>query len=264
VKARKRFGQHFLEPVWVAKLVAAIDPEPDQTFLEIGPGHGALTEPLAARAARVVAIEIDRDLAAALHERAIPRAEVVQGDVLAVDLQSLALPPDTRVAGNLPYNIASPILTRLVALQYASGQLHDATLMLQREVVDRIVARPGTRDYGPLAILLGLAASVDRLMTLPPGAFRPAPKITSAVVRLTFHPARILRELPRSLDGLVRTAFTKRRKTLANALAGNDALPPGQNVADLLLRAAIDGRRRPETLTPAEWVTLAQIADASA
>jgi 16S rRNA (adenine1518-N6/adenine1519-N6)-dimethyltransferase len=260
VRTRKRFGQHFLEQAWVAKLVVAIDPQPDQTFLEIGPGHGALTEPLVARAARVVAVEIDRDLAAGLRERAMPRVEVVEGNVLNVDLETLGLPAGTRVAGNLPYNISSPILARLVAMQRTTGRLRDATLMLQREVAERIVAGPGTREYGPLAILLGLAARVDRLMTLPPGAFRPAPKVTSAVVRLTFHSAETLRALPHLLDPLVRTAFTRRRKTLANALAGGDALPPGHATA-LLARAGIDGRRRPEALAPAEWVALARLAE---
>lgn len=260
MRARKRFGQHFLEPSWVAKLVAAIDPQLDQTFVEIGPGHGALTEPLAARAARVVAIEIDRDLAAGLRARAMPRVEIVEGDVLSVDLDTLGLPPGTRVAGNLPYNISSPILAGLVTMQRSTGRLRDATLMLQREVADRIVAGPGTREYGPLAILLGLAARVDRLMTLPPGAFRPAPKVTSAVVRLTFHSAETLRGLPQFLDPLVRTAFTRRRKMVANALAGSDALPPAR-AAILLARAGIDGRRRPEALSPAEWVALARLAE---
>jgi 16S rRNA (adenine1518-N6/adenine1519-N6)-dimethyltransferase len=263
VRARKRFGQHFLEPAWVARLVAAIDPQPDQTFLEIGPGHGALTEPLAGRAARVVAVEIDRDLAADLRARAIPRVEIVEADILALDLESLPLPPGARVAGNLPYNISSPILAQLMAAQYATGRLRDATLMLQREVVDRLVARPATGDYGPLAILVGVAAKIDRLMTLPPGAFRPVPNVTSAVVRLTFHSAEILKALPRPLDRLVRVAFTKRRKTLANALAGSDALPRGGEASELLRRAGIDGRRRPETLTPEEWVILARTADAA-
>ena len=263
MRARKRFGQHFLEPAWVTKLVAAIDPQPDQTFLEIGAGRGALTEPLAAHSMRVVAVEIDRDLAANLRQRAIPRVEIVQADILSIDLASIALPAATRVAGNLPYNISSPILAQLAALQYATGRLNDATLMLQREVVDRLVARPSTGDYGPLAILLGLAASIERLMTLPPGAFRPAPKVTSAVVRLAFHAPDAVRALPRSLDRLVRRAFTKRRKTVANALAGDDDSSTGWDLGDLLQRVGIDGRRRPETLAPEEWVALARLVDAS-
>lgn len=261
MRARKRFGQHFLEPVWVGKVVAAIDPRPDQTFLEIGPGQGALTEPLAARVGRLVAVEIDRDLAADLRRRAIAGVEIVEGDILTVAVEALSLPHGTRVAGNLPYNISSPILARLVATQSATGLLHDATLMLQREVVDRLVARPGTGDYGPLAILLGLAATIERVLTLPPGAFRPAPKVTSAVVRVVFHPPARVNALPRALDSLVRLAFTKRRKTVANALEGSVALPPGWTAPDLLRHAGIDGRRRPETLTPDEWVALARTAE---
>jgi 16S rRNA (adenine1518-N6/adenine1519-N6)-dimethyltransferase len=257
VRARKRFGQHFLEVAWVAKLVDAIDPQPDQAFLEIGAGHGALTEPLASRAARVVAIEIDRDLVAGLRARAVPRVEIVEADILEVELEALALPRGTRVTGNLPYNISSPILTQLVTLQRATGKLHDATLMLQREVVDRIVAKPGTRDYGPLAILLGLVATVERLMILPPGAFRPAPKVTSAVVRLTFHSEDTLRALPRSLDVLVRRAFTKRRKTLTNALRPVLDAQSGEDVRVVLERAGLEGGRRPETLLPSDWVRLA-------
>ena len=261
MRVRKRFGQHFLEPVWVAKVVAAIDPRPDQTFLEIGPGQGALTEPLAARAGRLVAVEIDRDLAADLRRRAIAGVEIVEGDILTVAVEALSLPHGTRVAGNLPYNISSPILARLAATQSATGLLHDATLMLQREVVDRLVARPGTGDYGPLAILLGLAATIERVLTLPPGAFRPAPKVRSAVVRVVFHPPARVNALPRALDSLVRLAFTKRRKTVANALDGSAALPPGWTAPDLLRHAGIDGRRRPETLTPDEWVALARTAE---
>jgi 16S rRNA (adenine1518-N6/adenine1519-N6)-dimethyltransferase len=261
VRARKRFGQHFLEPAWVAKVVTAIDPAPDQTFIEIGPGRGALTEPLSARARRVIAIEVDRDLAAALKRRTLPHLEIVEADILTVDLDAFDLVPGTRVAGNLPYNISSPILARLVALQRATGLLRDATLMLQRELVDRIVAQPGSGDYGPLAILIGLAARVERVMTLPPGAFRPPPKVTSAVVHLEFLEAPALRALPASLDRLVRQAFTRRRKTLRNALASTDAFPSRDSVSAALAETRVDERRRPETLSPAEWVALARLAE---
>ncbi len=261
MRPRKRFGQHFLEPAWVAKLVAAIDPRPDQTFIEIGPGRGALTEPLSARANRVIGIEVDRDLAAALTQRAMANVEIVEADILSVDLGTLGLVPGTRVAGNLPYNISSPILARLVALQRSTGLLRDATLMLQRELVDRIVAAPGSGDYGPLAILIGLAARVARLMTLPPGAFRPLPRVTSAVVHLEFLDAAALGALPASLDRLVRQAFTRRRKTLGNALAGTDAFPYRAALSSLLADAGLDERRRPEMLSPAEWVALARLAE---
>jgi len=261
VRPRKRFGQHFLEPAWVAKLIAAIAPTPDQTFIEIGPGRGALTEPLAARARRVIAIEVDRDLAGALKRRMLANLEIVEADILTVDLDALGLVLGTRVAGNLPYNISSPILARLVAMQRATGLLRDATLMLQRELVDRIVAQPGSGDYGPLAILIGLAARVERVMTLPPGAFRPPPKVTSAVVRLEFLDAPALGALPASLDRLVRQAFTRRRKTLGNALAATDAFPSRDAVGAVLAVTGIDQRRRPETLSTAEWVALARMVE---
>ncbi|MBA3269529.1 MAG: 16S rRNA (adenine(1518)-N(6)/adenine(1519)-N(6))-dimethyltransferase, partial [Acidobacteria bacterium] len=165
-KARKRFGQHFLEPAWVIKLVTAIEPGPADRFIEIGPGRGAITEPLASRVGKVVAVEVDRDLAAVLEARALPNVTVVAGDVLAVDLVEIArqLGGDVRVAGNLPYNISSPILFRLLAAA-ESGLFKDATLMLQREVADRLVAKPSTGDYGVLTLSIMLGADVTRVLT---------------------------------------------------------------------------------------------------
>ena len=188
-RPRKRFGQHFLAPAWAAKLVSAIDPRPDQTFLEIGPGQGAITRRLAERAAAVVAVEVDRDLAATLRAEAIERLTVIEADVLEVDLATLGLPAGTRVAGNLPYNISSPILFQLLDAQRRLNVFADATLMLQKEVADRLIASPGTKDYGPLTIFTALHARVTRLLTLPPGAFHPPPQVTSAVVRVQFLPA---------------------------------------------------------------------------
>src|SRR6476659_3448870 len=151
-RARKRFGQHFLQPAWIEKVVAAIGPARNDTFVEIGPGRGALTRPLAAAAGRVVAIEIDRDLAAALREVAPPNVEVIQADVL--DLERMpAAGAAIRVAGNLPYNVASPILFKLVDWFEAGATIADATVMLQREVADRLLARPGSRNYGTLTVL---------------------------------------------------------------------------------------------------------------
>ncbi len=192
VKARKRFGQHFLEPAWVTKLVNALDARPDETWVEIGPGRGAITVPLAARVGRLLAIEVDRDLAAALRERALPALTLREADVLDVDLAAAVAewqghPMDAahpvRIVGNLPYNISSPILFRLLALAAATGGVTDATLMLQREVADRLTAQPGTGEYGVLAIQTALHADVSRVLALPPGAFRPPPKVSSAVVR---------------------------------------------------------------------------------
>ena len=268
-RARKRFGQHFLEPAWVEKVVRAIDPRSADTFIEIGPGRGALTRPLAARAKRVFAYEIDRDLAAELRAEAIPNVTVVEGDVLdtlildqlapsAEPQQGMQLAPSPeplRVAGNLPYNAASPIMFKLADLA-AGVPIGDATLMLQREVADRLVAAPGTREYGVLSVLLQHVATIDILLKLPAGAFRPAPKVLSALVRLRFHPPLPTVASPKAFTGIVRAVFTRRRKTLANALHAVDT--SGQrSFGPVLEDAGLDGRRRPETLTVAEFARLA-------
>jgi 16S rRNA (adenine1518-N6/adenine1519-N6)-dimethyltransferase len=268
VRTRKRFGQHFLEPAWVEKVVRAIDPRPDDTFIEIGPGRGALTRPLAARAKQVFAYEIDRDLAAELRTEAIPNVTVVEGDVIeTLTLQSsrpqspsprqLAPSPEPlRVAGNLPYNAASPIMFKLADLFAAGVPIGDATLMLQREVADRLVAAPGTREYGVLSVLLQHVATIEILLKLPAGAFRPAPKVLSALVRLRFHPPLPTVASPPAFTGIVRAVFTRRRKTLANALLAVDTA--GQrSFGPVLQEAGLDGRRRPETLTLAEFARLA-------
>jgi 16S rRNA (adenine1518-N6/adenine1519-N6)-dimethyltransferase len=263
VRARKRFAQHFLEPAWVAKLVTAIAPTPDDSVIEIGPGRGAITVPLAAKVRRIVAIEVDRDLAALLAARALPNVTVVTADVLTVDLAALAAPlrddGDTgalRVVGNLPYNISSPILFRLLEAAPGAG-LHDATLMLQEEVAARLVAEPGTGEYGVLTVCTAIGADVTRVLSLPPGAFRPAPKVRSAVVRLTFRPPPPEVRDPQAVVALVRSVFTQRRKTLANALAPF-ASSRGLSARDALEQAGIDARRRPETLSLAEYGRLAE------
>jgi 16S rRNA (adenine1518-N6/adenine1519-N6)-dimethyltransferase len=256
--AKKKFGQHFLEPAWVDKVIRAIAPQPDETFIEIGPGAGALTRPLAARARAVTAFEIDRDLAAALTATAPANLTVVQGDFLSTETSDSRLQTADflRVAGNLPYNVASPILFKLAAL-FASGvPIADATVMLQREVADRLVAPPGGKEYGVLSVLIQHVADVSMALKLPAGAFRPAPKVLSALVRLRFHapdpPAADLA----IFAGVVQAVFTRRRKTLANALL---AYPPAvaATPARVLRDAQIDGTRRPETLAVAEFVRLA-------
>ncbi len=267
-RARKRFGQNFLEPAWVDKVVAAIAPTAGDTFLEIGPGHGALTRPLAARAGRVVAFEIDRDLAADLAAAPPPNLVVEPGDFLDVAADRIReLVPDwplatgdwrLRVAGNLPYNVASPIMFKLVDLYVAGIPLADATLMLQREVADRLTAVPGTRDYGILTVLIGHHATSERVLALPPGAFRPVPKVRSALVRLRFHPPDPPARDESVFAAMVQAVFTRRRKTLANALlafAGAATLPPARALA----AAGIDGRRRPETLSIAELIRVADV-----
>jgi 16S rRNA (adenine1518-N6/adenine1519-N6)-dimethyltransferase len=250
IQARKRFGQHFLERAWVTKVIDAINPTRDQTFLEIGPGRGALTRPLAERAGRVVAIEIDRDLASVLEGEAIPNLRVVRADFLDVDLAAAlhGEPHPLRVASNLPYNVASPILFRLLGAADDGRVFSDATLMLQREVADRLVARPGRKEYGALAIQVALTADVEHLLTLPPGAFRPPPKVTSAVVRLRFRPPAVDVGDRKVFERIVRGMFLQRRKTVANALRPvADSL--GHSSAELLERAQVDGRLRPEALT---------------
>jgi 16S rRNA (adenine1518-N6/adenine1519-N6)-dimethyltransferase len=264
VRPRKRFGQHFLEAAWVAKVVDAIAPGASDNVLEIGPGRGALTEPLAARVARLVAVEVDRDLVAALTARRIPNLTVVSADVLDVDLGALArrelratTTDGARVVGNLPYNISSPILLRLLDAAASTGVFRDATLMLQKEVADRLSASPGTGDYGPLAITTALSADVTRVLELPPGAYRPMPKVRSTVVRLTFRPAPVAAADEKLLIAMVRAIFQQRRKTVANALSAFAA----QRQADAraaLAAAGIDATRRPETL---HLVELARLAD---
>lgn len=259
MRARKRFGQHFLEAAWVAKLIDALDATAADTFLEIGPGRGALTQPLARRVRRVIAVEIDRDLAAELAATAPPNVRIVEADFLDVELETL-LAPDAipaRVVGNLPYNVSSPILFKLLAAHDSGRRLRDATLMLQREVADRLTAGPGTGEYGALAIQVALHADVTRVLALPPGAFRPAPKVSSAVVRLRFRePAADVGD-PGVFERLVRGVFLQRRKMLANALKPvADSL--GRSAPQLLEAAALDGRRRPETLTVEEIARLAR------
>jgi 16S rRNA (adenine1518-N6/adenine1519-N6)-dimethyltransferase len=260
IRARKRFGQHFLEPAWVEKLVAAIDPHADEAFLEIGPGRGALTRPLAARARSVVAYEIDRDLARELRATMPSNATVIDADFLVVDVQQPATSdqPPVRVAANLPYNVASPILFRLVDLYRGGLPLRDATVMLQREVADRLVAEPGGKEYGVLTILIRHAATVERVFNLPAGAFRPVPKVLSSVVRLRFHAPDPPVADERVFANLVQAVFTRRRKTIANALLAYDrtaSLDP----ATALARADLDGTRRPETLSLVEFARLSDV-----
>lgn len=255
---RKRFGQHFLEPAWADKVIRAIAPLPTDVFLEIGPGPGILTSRLAPRVSRLVAVEIDRDLAAALAPALPPHAAVVSGDVLDVDLAGLLASIDgpVRVAGNLPYNISSPILFRLLLLA-SQRPVQDATLMLQREVADRLAAKPGTREYGVLSVLIQWRATVTRLLAIPPGAFRPPPEVRSALIRLTFGaPPFELRDAA-LFERMVRRMFTQRRKTILNALTAF-ARDAGVDPARALASAGIDARRRPETL---EIVEIARLAD---
>ena len=266
MKARRRFAQHFLEPAWVNKLVVAVAAGPDDAILEIGPGRGAITRPLAERAGKLLAIEVDRDLAADLEAAKPANVTVVTGDVLSVDLAPIitswlgAAPgPDHqfRIVGNLPYNISSPILFTLLELAATTNGIRDALLMLQKEVADRLVAKVGTGDYGVLSVLTALNADVTRVLSLPPGAFRPPPKVHSAVVRLAFRPPNVDVGDPVAFVRMVRTTFTQRRKTLGNALKPY-AVETGKPAHEMLAAAGVDSKRRPETLELAEFAALAR------
>jgi 16S rRNA (adenine1518-N6/adenine1519-N6)-dimethyltransferase len=268
-RARKRFAQHFLTSGWAGKVVEAIDPQPGDVFLEIGPGTGALTMPLAATGAPVIAVEIDRDLVALLTERMPSNVTLVSGDFLEIDplpvlhglepqrppgaLESSRPAHRFRVVGNLPYNVASRIVLRLVDLHRRQPFFADATIMLQHEVADRLLGRPGTKAYGALTIATSLHARVSRLLNLPPGAFLPRPKVNSTVVRLDFGPplARVTDE--RRFERLVKTMFSHRRKTLGNALKSFH-----RESRQALVEAGIDPRRRPETLQVTEIARLAE------
>lgn len=250
--------------------MACIRPAPGDLFLEIGAGAGQLTRPLAAAGAEVVAVEKDRGLAARLRRLDLPSVRVVAADVLDEDLALLvaeARPGDAgrraRVAGNLPYNVSAPILRRLVETQHRHACFEDATLMLQREVADRITGRPGSRAWGPLAILTRTAASAERVLALPPGAFRPPPRVHSAVVALRFRPSPEPVVDRRLFENLVRSLFSQRRKTLLNAFGplarGLTPRPP----RELLAQAGLAPDRRPATLDPAELVRLADVLAAA-
>jgi 16S rRNA (adenine1518-N6/adenine1519-N6)-dimethyltransferase len=259
VIARKRFGQHFLEQAWVDRVVDVIRPAASDSFLEIGPGRGALTLALARRVRELVAIEIDRDLAPALSARAPANVRVVEADFLKIESDTFFDAGRAfRVAGNLPYNISTPILFRVLSLAEQGRRVTDATVMLQREVADRLGARPGSRDWGVLSACQQLRAKVELLLALPPGAFRPPPRIHSAVVRLTYHPPDpVVRDLG-AFEGLVRSIFMQRRKMLSNALA-SFAAARGADPRSALDAAGLDGRRRPETLDLSELGRLSDV-----
>lgn len=248
--ARKRFGQHFLvDERIIAAIVAAIAPRRDDAMVEIGPGLGALTGPLAARLDHLHVIEIDRDIISRLETGYPPgRITIHPGDVLDFDFGTLPAP--LRVVGNLPYNISTPILFHLLPF---AARLADLHFMLQREVVDRMVAAPSTPAYGRLSVMLQFRFDMTKVLDVPPHAFRPAPKVDSAVVRLV--PRAAVPECdPAAFAQVVTAAFTKRRKTLRNALEGVVA-------PDAFAAAGLDPGLRPENLGVAEFVTLSRYAN---
>jgi 16S rRNA (adenine1518-N6/adenine1519-N6)-dimethyltransferase len=246
-RPRKRFGQHFLHDAGVvARLLAAIGPEPNDRLIEIGPGEGALTAPLLERVRRLEVVEIDRDLAARLRA-AYPAERLVvhEADALSFDFGQLR--QGLRIVGNLPYNVSTPLLFHLAG--FADG-VRDMHFMLQREVVERMVARPSTPAYGRLSVMLQTRFRLAMLFRVASGAFRPPPKVESAVVRLTpLEPAARTAVDFEQLSTLVAGAFSARRKKLKNALpleaAGFAAL-------------GLDPNLRPENLSPDDYVRVAR------
>lgn len=254
-RPRKRFGQNFLESDSVIRrIVGAIAPARDDRIVEIGPGLGALTQPLLERVDRLDVVELDRDLASTLNDRlGQPDGLVVhEADALEFDFAGLVRPRPLRVVGNLPYNISTPLLFHLLD---QADSIRDMHFMLQKEVVDRICAEPGTKAWGRLGVMTQVRAETQRLFTVPPGAFRPAPKVDSAIVRIV--PRRLddeqRAELP-TLERVVRAAFAQRRKTLRNTLKGLID-------AATMTRLDIDPGRRAETLSIDEFRRLADALD---
>jgi 16S rRNA (adenine1518-N6/adenine1519-N6)-dimethyltransferase len=245
VKPRKRFGQHFLhDPGILRRIVEAIAPARGERMVEIGPGEGALTRPLLERLEHLTAIEIDRDLSAHLaREFSADRLTVLCADALDFDFS--AFPAGMRVVGNLPYNISTPILFHLA--RYAD-RLRDLHFMLQLEVVQRMVAQPSTPDYGRLSVTLQTRFRMTKLFKVAPGAFRPPPKVDSAVVRLVPLPEKMPCD-EAVFEKIVRGAFSARRKTLRNALP----LSASDYVA-----LGIDPMLRPENLSPGDYVRVAR------
>lgn len=249
--AKKALGQHFLhERGIIDKMLLAIDPKTGDRFVEIGPGQGALTFPLLDRHGALTAIEYDRDLLVPLTEAARAHGELtlVHSDVMNVDFTALAAGTPFRLVGNLPYNLSSPILFH--ALDHAAV-IRDMHFMLQKEVVDRMAAAPGSKVYGRLSVMLQAYCVVTSLFKVPPGAFRPPPKVDSAVVRLVPRPPEQVGIAdPRHFADVVRAAFGQRRKTLRNALS---------NICDAerISAAGIDPQSRAEQLAVSEFVRLA-------
>jgi 16S rRNA (adenine1518-N6/adenine1519-N6)-dimethyltransferase len=248
VKAKKHLGQNFLQDASVVRrIVQALEIKPSDTVLEIGPGMGALTGELLQHAENVVAIEFDRDMVGHLRRRFADakKLTILQADALTVDLSGVIPDSDVKLAANLPYYISTPILQRLAAERERFAVI---VLMFQKEVVDRILARPGTSDRGFLTLLVENAFSAERLFDVPPEAFSPQPKVTSSVVRLVPRTSAVAPDL---LEPLLSIAFRQKRKTIGNNLKGN---VEGHTLA--LERARIDPGRRAETLTLDEWKAL--------
>jgi len=248
-RPRKRFGQHFLhDRNIIDKIAMAINPQTDDTVIEIGPGQGALTEALVNSGCNLHAIELDRDLIEGLSTR-WPSLNVIHDDALKIDLSQLAAPRNPmKLVGNLPYNVSTPILFH--ALKHLPS-IEKMVFMLQQEVVERMIAPPGSKTYGRLSVMLQYQCQLRKLFAVPPGAFNPPPKVNSAIVELT--PKRTPSPLAQNeltLAAVVRAAFGQRRKTIANGLKSLAS-------RELIAAAGIDPATRAEQLEVADFVTLA-------
>ncbi|MBX3599414.1 MAG: 16S rRNA (adenine(1518)-N(6)/adenine(1519)-N(6))-dimethyltransferase RsmA [Rubrivivax sp.] len=246
-RARKRFGQHFLaDGSVIAAIVDAIAPRPGQALVEIGPGLGAMTGPLLARCGALTVIELDRDLAARLRRE--PGLAVIESDVLQVDFRALAAAAaqPLRVVGNLPYNISTPILFHLLP---AADVIADQHFMLQKEVVDRMAAAPGGKDYGRLSVMLQWRYAITPVLDVPPEAFEPPPRVDSAVVRMVPRAADPSVD-PARLGALVTVAFSQRRKLLRHTL--------GRWLQQQGVATPFDLQRRAEEVPVAEYLALAR------
>ncbi len=245
-RARKRFGQHFLtDGAVIDAIVDAIDPRPGEALVEIGPGLGAMTDPLVARSGRLTVIELDRDLVGRLRRR--PELEVIESDVLQVDFAALALRRGQRLrlVGNLPYNISTPILFHLLGV---ATHIVDQHFMLQKEVVARMAAAPGSKDYGRLSVMLQWRYEIESVLDVPPESFDPPPRVDSAVVRMRplVAPPNVDAAM---LEELVRVAFSQRRKLLRNTL--------GRWLDERGHAGAFDLQRRAEEVPVGEYLVLA-------
>jgi 16S rRNA (adenine1518-N6/adenine1519-N6)-dimethyltransferase len=248
-RPRKRFGQHFLtDPSTISRIVDAINPQAGDVLVEIGPGRGAITVPLSRSGVTLHAIEFDRDLVPILRDRfsAAPNVTVHEADALDFDFASLG--QDLRVVGNLPYNISTPLIFRLIEFR---EHLRDMHFMLQKEVVDRMAATPGGKSYGRLTVMLGTYMEVVPLFDVPPGAFTPPPRVNSSVVRMRPRPVgSLVVDDAKLLATLVTQAFSQRRKTLRNALKGH------ASDADMAA-VGIDPETRAERVPIDTWARLA-------
>ncbi|MBT8079673.1 MAG: 16S rRNA (adenine(1518)-N(6)/adenine(1519)-N(6))-dimethyltransferase RsmA [Gammaproteobacteria bacterium] len=245
-RARKRFGQHFLsDSEFVNNIIAAIAPRPGETLVEIGPGRGALTLPLSEVATKLHAIELDRNLVNELRQSLADRQNVTLHQADALNFDFSAIGTQLRVVGNLPYNISTPLLFHLLEQRDLIADMH---FMLQKEVVDRICAAPGSKTFGRLTVMLGSYLESVALFEVPPAAFTPPPRVTSAVIRLRPRPDVHVSD-HNVLASLVAVAFSKRRKTLRNALA---------NVVseEQLMSCGIEPSARAETIAVSDWVAL--------